>query len=121
MNVNIPRPDWAFDRTFRWPAYKFGMRLDELFTTLHDRFNTWPAPLQDWEAFHHDVWEISEAATTKEELMKNLEKRMNIRKAEMTEVWDLISVHCAIGRSILPEEHWRHACQCFEQNRQTPC
>ncbi|KAI1165636.1 hypothetical protein F5B18DRAFT_649586 [Nemania serpens] len=113
MNTDIPRPDWLSDRRFHWPCYKFGMSLDELFTTLHNQFNTWPAPLQDWEAFHHDVWEISEAATTKEELMSGIESRMKTRCAEMTRVWDLITVHLAAGRSILPEAHWRHACQFF--------
>ncbi|KAI1112155.1 hypothetical protein F5Y14DRAFT_453283 [Nemania sp. NC0429] len=113
MKVKIPNIDWYFDRRFHWPSSKFGMRLDEIFTTLHDRFNTWSMPIQDWEAFHHDVWEISTAAKTKEELMTNLEKRMKQRIEETAEVWSLVGVHCAAGRSILPDPHWAHACQFF--------
>ncbi|KAI1200778.1 hypothetical protein F5X97DRAFT_339956 [Nemania serpens] len=114
MNVEIPRPDWLFDRSYRWPAFKFGMALDELFTTLHDKYNTWPCPLQDWEAFHHDVWEMSQTATTKEELMSNVESRMKTRAEEMAKAWDLICVHLSHGRSSLPEAHWRAGCQLFK-------
>lgn len=47
------------DSGWTWPAWKFGMKRDDLFTKLHDQYNVVPSSLQDPEAFHHDVYEIS--------------------------------------------------------------
>ncbi|ENH61617.1 hypothetical protein FOC1_g10016438 [Fusarium oxysporum f. sp. cubense race 1] len=51
-------PGWS------WPAWKFGMKRDDLFHTLHEKYNTFTFNLQDPEAFHHDVYEISRDADT---------------------------------------------------------
>ncbi|CAI4218544.1 unnamed protein product [Parascedosporium putredinis] len=45
-------PGWS------WPAWKFGMKREDLTTKLHDKYNTFPSSIQDPEAFHHDVFEI---------------------------------------------------------------
>ncbi|KAH7137680.1 hypothetical protein EDB81DRAFT_800059 [Dactylonectria macrodidyma] len=34
-------PSWA------WPAWKFDMKRGDLFTKLHDQYNTYPSPIQD--------------------------------------------------------------------------
>ncbi|KAI0398704.1 hypothetical protein F4802DRAFT_592373 [Xylaria palmicola] len=113
MDAKRPRPDWVEDQKWHWPAWKFRMNLDELFTTLHDQFNTWPAPLQNFEAFHHDVWEISSTVATKQELFSALELRRKQRSEEMARVWDVIALHLTAGDSMLPNRHWQHGAEFF--------
>ncbi|KAJ2975730.1 hypothetical protein NUW58_g8273 [Xylaria curta] len=113
MDARRPRPDWEIEDRWHWPAWRFGMRLDELFTTLHEKFNMWPAPILDFEAFHHDVAELAHTAKTKDELFRALELRKKQRCEEITEVWELIAGYGTAGASILPEEHWAYAVQFF--------
>ncbi|KAI0474746.1 hypothetical protein F4859DRAFT_481848 [Xylaria cf. heliscus] len=113
MEPRPPQPDWVFEREWHWDAWRFGMGMDELFTTLHSQFNTWSAPLQSFEAFHHDVWEISKAAATKEDLFLALEKRKKKRCEEMARVWDFMAIYMTAGRSILPDDHWIHGIRFF--------
>ncbi|KAI1754214.1 hypothetical protein F4782DRAFT_545095 [Xylaria castorea] len=112
MEPRPPQPDWS-EPEWRWPSWKFGMSLDELFTTLHSRFNTWSSPLQSFEAFHHDVWEISNVASTREELFRALEMRKMKRSEEMAQVWKLMAIYMTAGRSMLPEDHWAHGIRFF--------
>ncbi|KAI1418870.1 hypothetical protein F5Y12DRAFT_386131 [Xylaria sp. FL1777] len=113
MEARPPRPDWSVEHEWHWPCWKFGMGLDELFTTLHNQFNTWPAPIQDFKAFHSDVWEISNIASTKEELFRALESRKKQRSEEMAQAWNDIALHLTAGSSMLPDEQWGHATQFF--------
>ncbi|KAI0410673.1 hypothetical protein F5X98DRAFT_359107 [Xylaria grammica] len=113
MEARPPRPDWSLEDEWHWPCGKFGMSLDELFTTLHNKFNTWPAPIQDFKAFHSDVSEMSNTARTKEELFCALESRRQQRSEEMAQAWNDIAVHLTAGRSMLPEEQWGYATQFF--------
>ncbi|KAI1746460.1 hypothetical protein F4782DRAFT_524433 [Xylaria castorea] len=113
MEARPPRPDWSLEHEWHWPCGKFGMSLDELFTTLHNQFNTWPAPIQDFKAFHSDVSEMSNTARTKEELFRALESRKTQRSEEMARAWNDIAVHLTAGRSMLPEEQWGYATQFF--------
>ncbi|KAH8158488.1 hypothetical protein CIB48_g9761 [Xylaria polymorpha] len=113
MEPQPPQPDWAVEPEWHWDAWKFGMDMDELFTTLHSRFNTWSAPLQSFEAFHHDVWEISNVASTREDLFRALEMRKEKRSQEMARVWDFMALYMTAGRSILPEDHWAHGIRFF--------
>ncbi|KAI1130118.1 hypothetical protein F5Y10DRAFT_290143 [Nemania abortiva] len=103
MEPIIPRIGLGFDERLRWPCWKYGMRLDELFTTLHTEFNTWRAPLQTFEAFHHDVWELSNTATTRDELFRALAERRKQREEEMGEAWNNIAERLALGHSVLPK------------------
>ncbi|KAI0441910.1 hypothetical protein F4803DRAFT_390706 [Xylaria telfairii] len=89
------------------------MGMDGLFTTLHSRVNTWSAPLQSFEAFHHDVWEISNVASTREDLFQALEVRKEKRAKEMARVWDMMALYMTAGQSILPEDHWAHGIRFF--------
>ncbi|KAI0437479.1 hypothetical protein F4803DRAFT_570747 [Xylaria telfairii] len=72
MKPRPPQPDGAVEPEWHRDVWKFSMGMDELFTTLHSRFNKWSAPLQSFEAFHHNVWEISSVASTREELSRAL-------------------------------------------------
>ncbi|KAI0398828.1 hypothetical protein F4802DRAFT_104445 [Xylaria palmicola] len=113
MEPPPPQPDWAFEQEWHWPAWKFGMAMDELFTTLHSQFNTWAAPMQSFEAFKHDVWEISNAATTRDDFFQALEMRKKQRSEEMARVWDMMACYMTAGQSILPDDHWEQAIRFF--------
>ncbi|KAI1108579.1 hypothetical protein F5Y14DRAFT_456893 [Nemania sp. NC0429] len=99
-------PDWVMDHQYYWPAPKYGMEFDELFTTLNNRFNTYPAALQDFMAFHADVVELSHTADTKEALFSALELRKEQRSEELYKAWDDISIHLIGTPTTLTGEHW---------------
>ncbi|KAI0866920.1 hypothetical protein F4860DRAFT_455636 [Xylaria cubensis] len=113
MDDRWPEPDWATEREWHWESWKFGISLDAQFTSLHNRFNTWSAPLQSPEAFHHDLWELSNAASTKEELFQALEIRKRQRSEEMAEAWDSIAVHLVGGQSMFRGDQWAYAVRFF--------
>ena len=55
MNPLLPTPNYNLDEEWRWPWWKFQLRPEELFTTLHERFNTRSCAIQDPYAFYSDV------------------------------------------------------------------
>ncbi|KJZ76109.1 hypothetical protein HIM_04565 [Hirsutella minnesotensis 3608] len=100
-------PDWA------WPAWKFGMRRDDLFTTLHDRYNTFTFTLQDPEAFHHDVYEISRDADTADQFHRLMADRQQLRRRELNESLDTLAVEIIANPKLMASEQWQHALQLF--------
>ncbi|PHH86665.1 hypothetical protein CDD83_9914 [Cordyceps sp. RAO-2017] len=100
-------PDWA------WPAWKFGMRKDDLFTTLHDRYNTFTFTLQDPEAFHHDVYEISRDADTAEQFHRLLAGRQQQRLRELNDSLETLAVEIVGNPKLVGSDQWQHAVQLF--------
>ncbi|KAI0402890.1 hypothetical protein F4802DRAFT_617311 [Xylaria palmicola] len=113
MEARPPRPDQSLDDEWDWPCWKFGMGLNELFTTLHNQFNSWPAPIQDFKAFHSDVSEMLNTARTKEELFRALKAWGKKQSEEMARAGNDITLHLTAGRSMLPEEQWGYATRFF--------
>ncbi|KAJ1322906.1 hypothetical protein MN608_11758 [Microdochium nivale] len=74
---------WIQNRNWRWPWWKFGLEPVDMFTTLHKKYNTYQAPLQDFEAFHHDVSELGVLAVDREDLNRRLAARQRQRFTEM--------------------------------------
>jgi hypothetical protein len=135
------------DPVFDWASRKFGMEPGEIWTTLHDRFNTQPTSIQDPEAFHHDVVELSRKATTKEEFYDMLEQRRKLRLDELNfayrratyafngraagqdwdaERWDQarrvadfrsFDAFILFLMTYVPEEYWERLKQAHAQNR----
>ncbi|PNP52157.1 hypothetical protein THARTR1_07366 [Trichoderma harzianum] len=89
--MNYVRPTIS-DPGWRWPFRRFGLKHEDLFTTLHDRFNTQTIPLQNPAAFHHDVCELVCESDTLEELYSALEKRKEQRIKELNDAWDDVTV-----------------------------
>ncbi|KAI1492589.1 hypothetical protein F5X96DRAFT_364144 [Biscogniauxia mediterranea] len=96
-----------------WPAWKFGMKRDDLFTKLHDQFNTIALPIQDPEAFHHDVYEISTTASTTEEFHRLLADRKELRLRELNESLESASVEIIANPTLIGTQQWQHALQLF--------
>jgi hypothetical protein len=101
-------PGWS------WPAWKFGMKRDDLFTKLHDQYNTIPSSIQDPEAFHHDVYEISQEASTASEFHSLLAERKKQRLRELNLSLESASVEIIANPSLIGTEQWRYAVQLFQ-------
>lgn len=100
-------PGWV------WPAWKFGMRHDDLFTSLHDRYNTFTYSLQDPEAFHHDVYEISHDADTPEQFHRLMADRRQQRLRKLNESLDTLAVEIIANPKLMALDHWQFALQLF--------
>lgn len=96
-----------------WPAWKFGMKRDDLFTTLHDQYNTFSYTLQDPEAFHHDVYEISRDADTVDEFHRMMADRRQMRLRELNESLETLAVEIIANPKLMATEQWTHALQLF--------
>lgn len=100
-------PGWS------WPAWKFGMKRDDLFTKLHDQYNTFSFNIQDPEAFHHDVYEISRDADTPDEFHRLMADRRRQRLSELHESLESLAVEIIANPKLMDSEHWQYAIQLF--------
>ncbi|WKT39820.1 Peptidase S9, prolyl oligopeptidase, catalytic domain [Fusarium oxysporum f. sp. vasinfectum] len=100
-------PGWS------WPAWKFGMKRDDLFHTLHEKYNTFTFNLQDPEAFHHDVYEISRDADTVDDFHRLLDERKQQRIHELHESLESLAVEIIANPKLMDSEHWQYALQLF--------
>ncbi|KAI2620535.1 hypothetical protein GGR54DRAFT_103798 [Hypoxylon sp. NC1633] len=101
------------DPCWSWPAWKFGMRRDDLFTKLQDQYNTVAFSIQDPEAFHHDVYELSTTASTAEEFHSLLADRKELRLRELNESLESASVEIIANPNLIGTEQWQYAIQLF--------
>ncbi|KAI2604231.1 uncharacterized protein GGS25DRAFT_452725 [Hypoxylon fragiforme] len=101
------------DSGWSWPAWKFGMKRDELFTKLHDQYNTVAFSIQDPEAFHHDVYEISNNASTVDELHRQLADRKQLRLNELNQSLESASLEIIANPNLIGTQQWQHAVQLF--------
>lgn len=101
------------DRGWQWPAWKFGMKREDLFTSLHDQYNTFPSTIQDPEAFHHDVWEISNTASTQDEFRAMLADRKELRLRELNQTLESASFEIIANPKLIGSEQWQFAVQLF--------
>jgi len=101
------------DPCWSWPHWKFGLKRADLFTKLHDQYNTFPSTIQDPEAFHHDVYEISNAAATSDEFHRLLQDRKQKRLRELNESLESAAFEIIGNPSLIGTDQWQHAVQLF--------
>jgi hypothetical protein len=101
------------DSCWTWPFWKFGLKKDDLFGTLHDQYNTVPSPILDPEAFHHDVYEISQQAASADEFHRLLHTRKEQRLRELNETLESAAFEIIANPSLIGTEQWQHAVQLF--------
>lgn len=89
------------------------MKGDDLTTTLHQKYNTLTLTLQDPEAFHHDVYELSQQATTATEFHKLMADRQQQRITELTQSMESLAVEIIANPALMGTEQWKHAVQLF--------
>lgn len=96
-----------------WPAWKFGMKREDLYSKLHDQYNTITSSIQDPEAFHHDVCEISHAASNPDEFHRLLADRKEQRLRELNESLESASVEIIANPALMGTHQWQYALQLF--------
>ncbi|GKT64334.1 hypothetical protein ColTof4_06733 [Colletotrichum tofieldiae] len=96
-----------------WPFWKFGMKRDDLSTKLQDEYNTIPSNIQDPEAFHHDVYEISRIADTADEFHRMMADRKEQRLQELNASLDLAAVEIIANPKLVGTGQWSYALQLF--------
>lgn len=89
------------------------MNENDLHTKLHDQYNTIASPLQDPEAFSHDVFEIATEATTIHEFHEKMASRKEQRLQELNESLESASIEIIANPSLIGTEQWQHALQLF--------
>ncbi|PKS08267.1 hypothetical protein jhhlp_005210 [Lomentospora prolificans] len=100
-------PDWS------WPAWKFGMKREDLSTKLHDQYNTFPSSIQDPEAFHHDVFEVAITASTTDEFHELMSARKQKRLQELDESLEAAAFEIIAHPKLVGTEQWQYALQLF--------
>lgn len=100
-------PGWS------WPFWKFGLKKDDLFSSLHDQYNTFPSSIQDPEAFHHDVYEISTEASSSDEFHRLMAERKSQRLHELNDLLESASLEIIANPALIGTTQWQHALQLF--------
>lgn len=100
-------PGWS------WPAWKFGMKREDLTTKLHDQYNTFPSSIQDPEAFHHDVFEVAITASSTDEFHSLLSARKQQRLQELNESLESAAFEIIAHPRLVGTEQWQYALQLF--------
>jgi hypothetical protein len=89
------------------------MKRDDLFTKLHDEYNTFPSSIQDPEAFHHDVYEISNQAVSVNEFHDMMAHRKQQRLRELNDSLESAAVEIIANPSLMGTTQWQYALQLF--------
>ena len=113
MEAIRPDVDFLHDKEWRWPAWKFGLTNEDLFSTLHHQYNTYESPLQDFEAFHHDVSEIASRASSPEVFHQLLAERKQLRLQELLRGFEEVATQLTARPPLLPQDSWAPATAFF--------
>lgn len=70
-------------RSWRWPAWRVGLKQEDFFDDLYDRFNMTSIRILEPEAFLWDVRELAQRSSNKDEFYARLRWRMEYRLAEL--------------------------------------
>ncbi|KAH7169818.1 uncharacterized protein B0J16DRAFT_351607 [Fusarium flagelliforme] len=101
------------DSSWTWPAWKFDMKRDDLFTKLHHQYNTYASPIQDSEAFYHDISEISYQAQSTSEFHLLACDRKQQRLDELNKSLESASFEIIGNPNLIKTPQWEHAIQLF--------
>lgn len=107
-----PPQDYFLDHpNLWWPAWKFGMKPEDLFTTLPREFNCITLPILDADAFSRDIFELSRVAQDRESFIQLLAERRDSRKQELWNIWLYTFQQIASSPRLVDEKcgSWPHA------------
>lgn len=100
MDRRPPCVDYS-DLQWSWPSWKFNLPIDDLFGNLFDQYNKIDIAIQEPTAFHHDVLEVSLAATTSNEFHALLKQRKEKRLQELRQCWSSVAIGIAADPPLL--------------------
>lgn len=103
--------DQAWEKS--WPFWKFGLKSNDLTTTLHEKYNTISFSIQDPDAFHHDVFEISHRASTLADFEGLMQERKALRVKELNDMLEDASFEIVGNPDLIGTEQWALAVQLF--------
>lgn len=103
MDYNRPCPNFELEQEWWWPSHKFALPLDDLFGSLYTQYNTVTIPIQDPEAFHHDVYETCTVATTALEFHTLLAERRKVRLEELRTTWHAVASRIAARPKLMSQ------------------
>lgn len=89
------------------------MKGDDLFTKLHDQYNTVPSSIQDPEAFHHDVFEVSNEANSADEFHRLMASRKEQRLRELNDSLESAACEIIANPHLIGTVQWQYAVQLF--------
>ncbi|KAF5696522.1 hypothetical protein FMUND_15664, partial [Fusarium mundagurra] len=92
------------------------MKREDLFTKLHDQYNTYSSPIQDSEAFYHDITEISFEAQSIDEFHHLASDRRQRRLGELNKSLESASFEIIGNPKFIKIPQWEHAIQLFRTN-----
>lgn len=101
------------DSSMAWPAWKFGMKRADLFTTLHDQYNTYSCPIQEDTAFYHDIFETSHQAHSIAEFHLLASSRKQQRLEELNDAFLSASLEIIGNPNLIRSPQWEHALHLF--------
>lgn len=104
------------DPAYTWPAWKFGLKREDLSHKLHDQYNTYLAPIQSPEAFYHDISEIAHTAHSATEFHRLAHGRRQQRLDELNEALESASFEIIGNPTLIDTPQWEHAIQLFRTN-----
>lgn len=96
-----------------WPYWKFGLKQNDLHDSLHTKYNTIFSAIQDPEAFHHDVYELSTRADTLSEFEQLMEERKALRLKELNSMLEDASFQIVGCPRLIGTDQWPLAVQLF--------
>lgn len=96
-----------------WPYWKFGLKQNDLHDSLHTKYNTITSAIQDPEAFHHDVYELSTRADTFSEFEQLMEERKALRLKELNSMLEDASFQIVGCPRLIGTDQWPLAVQLF--------
>lgn len=96
-----------------WPYWKFGMKQNDLHDSLHIKYNTISTAIQDPEAFHHDVYELSTRADTFSEFEQLMTERKTLRLKELDDMLEDASLQIVGCPNLIGTDQWPLAVQLF--------
>lgn len=103
--------DQAWEKA--WPFWKFGFKYNDLTTVLQDKYNTISSPIQDPDAFHHDVYEISSRADNLAEFERLMQERKALRIKELNGMLEDASFEIVGNPDLIGTDQWALAVQLF--------
>ncbi|KAI0406316.1 hypothetical protein F4802DRAFT_110658 [Xylaria palmicola] len=98
--------DLVEEREFHWPAYSVGMKMADLWGSLHDDYNTLRIPIQCQRAFHLDVRELATAAKNHDEFHRLMAERSEARFREVESAHDDIAMSLIMTPGRFPYDLW---------------
>ncbi|OAA51926.1 hypothetical protein NOR_00519 [Metarhizium rileyi] len=104
---DAPRVDFDEEPQYRWPSWRVGHKLEDLFGELHEQFNTIPIFIQDPDAFHHDVAELAGDTQSKTEFLRRLQERRNQRLEELRDFEKSLAALMATGFGRLTDDQMK--------------